>query len=146
MKPEIFICHCVHDKEIVSNLEQIFVEEGFDTRTDLRVIRDGEPLQEPAKEAIQNASSFIIAISPDAPDSVWVQQETQYALQIQKERPEYHILPLLLNGAQLGALKWLIPEDTHIIEMGSEPENIRKAWPEIFKALPEDIFAVKAKA
>ncbi len=103
---------------------------------DSRVIRDGDPLTLQTREAIEKAHVFLLAISPDATNSEWVQQETQYALKVQKERKNnYHILPLLLKGADLGALKWMFPKETVAIPIESRPESIAEALPKILDAL-----------
>ncbi len=132
----VFISYCIQDKETVSELSRALKSQGLNVRADSRVIRDGDPLPPQTREAIEKAHAFILAISPDALDSEWVQHETQYALKIQRERRNnYHILPLLLKGADLGALKWMFPEETVSIPIQSQPKSITEALPKILDAL-----------
>lgn len=132
----VYICHCVSDKEMVSVLKAALEKEGVGIWCDERIIRGGDPLQPEARNAIENARAFVLVISPKAQSSKWVREETQFALQVAGENGEHpRILPILINGAEMGALKWLFPDDARPLEIENTPGSVAASMPQIIQAL-----------
>ena len=135
MNVPVFISHSIQDNEVVLELQKALVAQGLDAHTDARVIRDGDPLSSGTRQAIEQAQAFVLTISPSAYESEWVQHETRYALQIRNQRDDFRFVPLLLNGAEMGALKWLFPGDTNPIHVDPNPEGIQKVLPDILASI-----------
>jgi len=136
MDSQVYICHCINDKEIVSVLKACLEAEGIGVYCDDRVIRGGDPLQPESRQIIEQAKAFILVISPQAQDSKWVREETHYALQVagDSETP-LRIMPILINGAELGALKWLFPSETQPLEITDSPGSVAAVLPIILKGI-----------
>ena len=135
MRASIFISHSRHDNEIVAYLQKALETAGFNTVSDQRILRDGEPLSPKNLRAIEEAHAFILTISPEAVQSSWVQQETQYALKVRGERKKFPIVPLLLNGAELGALKWMFSDGIEAIRIEPNAEGVIKALPRVLEMI-----------
>ncbi len=136
MNAQVYICHCISDKEMVSILRKGLEDQGILVYCDSRVIRSGDPLEPETRKAIESARAFILVISSNAQDSKWVREETQFALQIAGERGKPHfITPILINGAELGALKWLFPENSRHLEIDDTPGSLAGVMPDIIQAI-----------
>ena len=141
MNNSVFICHCLDDADIVCRLQKSLEAKGFNARVDKRVIRSGEPLEEKTRAAIDAAGVFLLVVSKNANSSKWVQQETQYALKIRAERTAgLCIIPILLDDAELGALKWMIPDDAQSVSFAASDEGINQAMPQLMNTLEEALF------
>lgn len=141
MTHSVFICHCLDDTQTVCRLQESLSARGFEVRVDKRVIRSGDPLGPEIRAAIEAADVFLLVVSKNANSSEWVQRETQYALKIKTQRnTQYCIIPVLLDDSQLGALRWIIPEDTRSIQCNSTEDGLQEALPELMVALEEALF------
>lgn len=135
----VFLCHCIADKDIVSQLKLSLEAQGIQARDDSRVIRSGDTLPPHTKETLSNAQAFVLILSPTASESAWVQSETMQAIVLHRARGAgFPIIPILLNGAELGALKWIFTESIQPIIL--EPDK------ELTSLIPQIIYEVgKAK-
>ena len=141
MNHSVFISHCLDDTQTVCRLQKALANKGFEARIDKRVIRSGDPLGDETRAAIEAAGVFLLVVSKNANTSEWVQRETQYALKIKAERVNgLCIIPVLLDDAELGALKWIIPDTTHSISCTTTDEGIDQALPMLMNALEEALF------
>ena len=141
MNNSVFICHSLEDADTVCRLQKSLEAKGFNTRADNRVIRSGDPLNDNIKADINTAGVFLLVVSKNANSSEWVQKETQYALKIRAERThDLCIIPILLDDAELGALKWMIPDNAQAIGFASSDEGVEEAMPKLMNALEEALF------
>ena len=141
MNNSVFICHCLDDTEVVCRLKKSLEAKGFNIRVDDRVIRSGDPLNERTQKAIETSGVFLLMVSKGANSSEWVQRETQYALKIRAERSNnLCIIPILLDDAELGALKWMIPDGAQSINFAASEADMDTAMPQLMNALEEALF------
>lgn len=139
-KGAIFISHSTRDDAFAEELRHCLGAKGFYNLLDPKELRGGKERTKRIFTAIEKAMAFIVIISPDAFNSAWVAEETRYAAQV-KERRKNHfsIIPLLRQGVELGALKWIFSKKPLAIRVMDGPEGIRKAMPQILSALGERV-------
>ena len=104
---KLFISHSSHDDAFVRDLRAALADHGQAGWIDSRELRGGDPLWSEIQQAIEAASAYVVVVSPSALQSDWVSDELEYALKVQKKRgkDEFRVIPLLLDGAKLGAFK-----------------------------------------
>ncbi|RLC12715.1 MAG: hypothetical protein DRI57_17415 [Deltaproteobacteria bacterium] len=138
MNKAIVISHSSRDDEFVSRLCQAMESQGLYNWVDSSDLRGGNDLTPQIHETIKKSRAFIVVISPDAFNSAWVAEETQYASHIKKSgRESYPIIALLREGVELGALKWIFSKEPVAIRVKSDMTGIRAAMPHILSALGE---------
>lgn len=64
-------------------------------------------------EGYRGGTAYAVVVSPQALQSTWVGKELKHALVVQKQRGkgEYPLIPLSLNGTQLGVLEQIFGEE-----------------------------------
>ncbi|MEM6252337.1 MAG: TIR domain-containing protein [Cyanobacteria bacterium P01_D01_bin.156] len=93
---DIFLSYSEKDRELMDQLRQSLMREGFTTwinRTDIQVSGD---FQMAINKGIEEASRMVYLISPDSLTSQYCQQELNYARQLNKQ-----IIPLLMRPVDL---------------------------------------------
>jgi len=141
MKNSIFISHSSRDTDFVIELRRAMEAKGLYNFIDSRELRGSNELAQKIHTAIEEAKAFIVIISADAFNSAWVAEETRYASQIkEKIQGNYPIIPLLREGIELGALKWIFTKKPVAIRVKDGADGIRSALPHILAALGKGIF------
>ena len=141
---KLFISHSSRDDAFVRPLRAALADQGQDGWIDSRELRGGDPLWSEIQQAIEAASAFAVVISTDALQSKWVGKELRHALALQKQRgrDEFPVIPLSLNGTKLGVLEEFFEEEPTYIPVTSEPGGIEAALDAILvavgKRLPAD--------
>jgi hypothetical protein len=104
---KLFISHSTSDDAFVHDLREALTDHGHDGWIDSRELRAGDPLWPEIQKAIDEASTYAIVISPDALQSKWVGKELRHALAVQEQRgkDKFPVIPLSLNGTKLGVWK-----------------------------------------
>src|SRR4051794_11810201 len=110
---KLFISHSSQDDGFVRSLQQALGDLKQDVWVDSRELRGGDPLWSEIAKGIDDASGYAIVVSPDSLQSKWVGKELTYALALQKQRgrPDFPVIPLSLNGTKLGVLEEFFGEE-----------------------------------
>lgn len=144
----LFFSHSSTDDDFVGKLRQALADHGEDGWIDSRELGGGDELTLSIKKAIEDASAFVIVVSPGALQSEWVGAELSHALKIQKKRgrDDYPVIPLSLDGTKLGVLKQQFKTDPIYIDVSSSPGGVESAIDAILvalkKRLPPDVHSV----
>ncbi len=88
----VFISYSHKDSEYIEKLEKKLVEEGFNVWIDHR-IDYGSQWPKAIEKAVDTCDAYIVVMSENAYDSVWVQREVIHA-----EKRKKPFFPLLLQG------------------------------------------------
>jgi hypothetical protein len=137
MSSAIFISHSSRDSDFVNRLRQNLDAKGYCRLFASRELRSRDETLDAIFQKIETACAFIVVVSPDAFNSAWVAEETRYAAQVKERRKgDYTVIPLLREGVELGALKWLFIENPLAIRV-VRGGGIKKAMPMILRALGE---------
>ena len=142
---KLFISHSSQDDSFARDLRATLADHGQDGWIDSRELRGGDPLWLEIKKAIEGASAYAVVVSPSALQSDWVSDELEHALKVQKKRgrAKFPVIPLLLDGAKLGAFKKLIGAEPLHIPVSSDAGGVEAAMNAILvalgKRLPADV-------
>lgn len=138
---KLFISHSTQDDAFVRDLRATladFGQAGQNAWIDSREIRGGDLLWPVVQQAIDDASAYAVVVSADALQSKWVGMELTHALAIQKQRgkDKFPIIPLSLNGTKLGVLEQFFGgEQPAYIPVSSDAGGIEAAMNKILAAL-----------
>jgi hypothetical protein len=134
---KIFISHSSEDDGFVRDLRAALADHGQDGGIDSRELRGGDPLWPEIKKAIEAASAYFVVISAASFQSEWVSDELEHAITVQKKRgkEDFPVIPIMLNGAKLGAFKKHFGEETLPIPVTSEAGGVEAAMNAILVAL-----------
>jgi|APTNR8051073442_1049403.scaffolds.fasta_scaffold02115_4 tetratricopeptide (TPR) repeat protein len=124
---KLFISHSSRDDAFVRELRAALADHGQPGWIDSRELRGGDPLWSEIKQAIDGASAYAVVISTDARQSKWVGKELRRALAVQKQRGKddggkhrFPVIPLSLDGTQLGVLETFFDEEPIYIPVSSD--------------------------
>lgn len=134
---QVFISHASADDALVRNLQQALDLQGRSTWIDSRELRGGDRLWPEIRAAIEQASAFLVLISPAGLQSKWIGKELTHALAVQRQRGKdrYPVIPLLLDGTKPGLFETLLGEEPIYIPITSSPDGIAEALPKLRAAL-----------
>lgn len=141
----LFISHSSQDDAFVRELRQALELHGQPGWIDSRELHGGDPLWMEIQQTIEAASAYAIVVSPDSLQSKWVGKELRHALDLQKRRGKDHfpVIPLSLDGTQLGVLEEFFDAEPVYISVSCEAGGIDMALHAILvamdKRLPADI-------
>lgn len=133
----LFISHSTNDDGFVRDLRMALAAYGQDGWIDSRELRGGDSLWLEIQRAIEGADAYAVVVSPEALQSDWVTDELEYAVKVQKKRGrrEFPVIPLVLDGAKLGAFKKFFGEQPLYIPVSSGAGGIEAAMNAILVAL-----------
>ena len=142
---KLFLSHSSKDDTFVRDLQQALGELNQDVWIDSRELRGGDPLWSEIQQAIGETSGYAIVVSADSLQSKWVGKELNRAIAIQKERgrADFPVIPLSLNGTKLGMLEEFFGEEPIYIPVSSDAGGVDAALNAILvalgKRLPADV-------
>ncbi|MBC7730170.1 MAG: toll/interleukin-1 receptor domain-containing protein, partial [Microbacteriaceae bacterium] len=133
----IFISHSAQDDAFVGELRQMLADHGQAGWIDSRELRGGDPLWPDIQSAIEQASAYVVVVSTDSLQSTWVGHELMHALKLRGERGKHQfpVIPLSLNGSQLGVLETLFGDEPVYIPVSSEAGGVEAAMNALLVAL-----------
>lgn len=138
MMKKIFISHSSKDDEFVKNLRKALEIQKLGCWVDSRQLTAGDELEPEIKDAIDESRAFILVLSMNTFNSAWVLKETQYALEVKKERgDDYKVIPLMLEGVEPGALNLYFGEEPLGLKVEVRPGGIGEAMAGLLAALGE---------
>jgi len=134
---QLFISHSSQDDAFVPELRAALADHGQEGRIDSRELCGGDPLWPEIQQAIEGASAYAVLVSPDGLQSRWLGKELRHALAVQEKRGKdaYPVIPLSLDGTQLGVLEDFFDEEPLYIPVSSDPGGIEAAVSAILVAL-----------
>jgi len=135
----IFISHSSKDDDFVHELRSALESLGLTVWADSRELSGGDKLTPEIESNIENARQFIVVVSLDALNSMWVQNEVKKALEVEERRrsERYKVVPLLMPGVQPPVLKLLFGEEPVGIRVELKTGGVSEALPQILAALGE---------
>lgn len=145
----LFISHSSQDDAFVRDLRAALADHGQDGWIDSHELRGGDPLWSEIQKAIDDASAYAVVVSPDSLQSKWVGMELTHALAIQKQRgkDKFPVIPLSLNGTKLGVLEQFFGEEPIYIPVSSDAGGVEAALHAILvalgKRLPADVVSTR---
>jgi hypothetical protein len=92
----IFISHSHTDRDVAVDLNRVLFKYGAEVFLDQDRIEAGDPLPSRLRDGIQWCNRFLLLWSRTASQSMWVQEEWDYAYNLKKG-----ILPYVLDGTPL---------------------------------------------
>lgn len=118
----LFISHSSADDAFVRELQQALRNHGQEVWVDSRELRGGDLLRPEIQQAIDEAPAFAVVVSPGSLQSSWVGRELQHALAVQRQRgrEQYPVIPLSLDGTRLGVMETLFGEEPLYIPVSSD--------------------------
>src|ERR1044072_4969697 len=145
---KLFISHSSKDDAFVRDLRAALADHGQDVWIDSRELRGGDALWPEIEKAIDESSAYAVVVSPDALQSKWVSKELRHALEVRKQRgkDKFPVIPLLLNGTQLGAFEDFFGEEPINIHVSSEAGGVEVAMNALLVTLGKRLHADVAVA
>ncbi|MEK7833634.1 MAG: CHAT domain-containing protein, partial [Acidobacteriota bacterium] len=135
----IFISHTTADDEFVKQLREALTSRGLSVWDDARYLRGGDELWPEVANAIATAQNFIVVFSQQSLSSNWVFREFQHAREIEAQRQSYRVIPLLLDDAELGVLRWVFPEERAVTRVSTKPGGLTEKMKDILAALGKEL-------
>lgn len=102
---EVFLSHASEDSPMPQNLATTLIRHGVPVFFSPVNITGAQQWQNEILGALQRCDWFVVILSPNAINSMWVRREVAYALQ--DRRYEDRIIPLKYIDCALESLQWL---------------------------------------
>ena len=102
---EAFLSHSSEDRAIAQRIAEMLCDNGVPTFYAPANVVGHQQWQDEILKALQRCDWFLVLLSPDAIQSMWVKRETAFALK--ERRYEDKIVPLNYRDCDLGPLEWL---------------------------------------
>jgi hypothetical protein len=102
---EVFLSHASQDHEMAVRIAHALREHGIPTFFSPSNLIGAQQWQQEILGALKRCDWFVVLLSPDAVESMWVKRET--ALALDDRRYEDKIVPVSYKPCDLGPLEWL---------------------------------------
>jgi len=102
---EVFLSHASEDAPMPQNLAGTLIRHGVPVFYSPVNITGAQQWQDEILSALQRCDWFVVILSPNALNSMWVKREVAYALQ--DRRYENRIIPVKYIECPLESLRWL---------------------------------------
>lgn len=144
---QLFISHSFQDDAFVRELRAALADHGHNGWADSREVIGGDLLWSKIQKAIEEASAFIVVVSPAVLQSAWVGKEVRHALTVleQRGKDEFPVIPLSLDGTKLGVLEQFFTEEPVYINVSSKAGGIEAAIDPLLSALRQRPDLVESK-
>lgn len=106
MPNEVFLSHSSLDHEFATRLAEVLRRHGVPIWFSPADVLGAQQWQDEIGSALSRCDWFVVILSPNSIDSMWVKRETSYALQ--QNRYENRIVPLLYQDCDLDKLSWVL--------------------------------------
>jgi TIR domain len=104
---EVFLSHSNADQDFVMNLANMLRRHGVPVWYSRTNILGVQQWHDEIGAALQRCDWFLLVLSPNAVNSLWVKRELIFALQ--QNRFENGIVPLLYQACDVERLSWVLP-------------------------------------
>ena len=106
MRPtEVFLSHSSHDHDMAERVVLTLRDHGVPAFFSPANILGAQQWQDEILQALERCDWFLVLLSPEAVESMWVKREVAYALA--DRRYENKIAPLNHRACDWGSLRWL---------------------------------------
>ncbi|MFI5380767.1 MAG: toll/interleukin-1 receptor domain-containing protein [Tepidisphaerales bacterium] len=102
---EVFLSHSAQDKEMAVRLAEVLRGHGIPVFFSPQNLIGAQQWQDELLKALQRCDWFIVLLSPDAVNSMWVKREVAFALD--ERRYENRIVPIQYRPCDMTAVRWL---------------------------------------
>lgn len=103
---EIFLSHSDLDRQFVNKLAQVVRRHGIPLWYSQANIIGAQQWHDEIGAALQRCDWFIVVLSPNSVQSLWVKRELVFALR--QSRLENRIVPVLYQSCSYGQLSWTL--------------------------------------
>lgn len=126
---QLFISHSSADDDFVRELRAALADHGQQGWIDSRELRGGDLLWPDIQQAIEAASAFAVVVSPDGLQSKWVGKELRHAIALQQQRGKdrFPVIPLSLDSTKLGVLEEFFDAEPTYIAVSRRAAGIESA-------------------
>jgi hypothetical protein len=104
---EVFLSHSNADQDFVMNLANMLRRHGVPVWYSRTNILGAQQWHDEIGAALQRCDWFLLVLSPNAVNFLWVKRELIFALQ--QNRFENGIVPLLYQACDVERLSWVLP-------------------------------------
>jgi hypothetical protein len=104
---ELFLSHAVLDRQFVDRLVEMLRRHGVPVWYSRTNIGGAQQWHDEIGEALRRCDWFVIVLTPNSVESMWVKRELLFALQ--QNRYENRIVPLLCQTCDYDRLSWVLP-------------------------------------
>ena len=133
---KVFISHASADDMFVAELRRRLEAQGVPVWVDSRNLRGGDELAPEIEQVITEAAHVVVVISPATVNSEWVSREVEKALEVQRSRPGYRVIPVLLSGITTKGPAVVVPRRSRSRSRSDEgPLGLIVAMPKLLAAL-----------
>ena len=137
----VFLSHSSKDKRFARELEEWLREEaGLSVWFDARTLKTSERLASALPDAVAECQALILVVSKHSVQSHYVEEEFNLAVNQQRERPDFRIIPLVLGPLKLPAVlqtRSFIHLDGPKLTGQAAFQLLRELYPETVKPAPE---------
>jgi hypothetical protein len=102
---EVFLSHSSEDADVARRVAEVLVSHGIPVFSTPSNLIGAQQWQEEILKALQRCDWFMVLLSPDAVNSLWVRREIAIALN--DARFENHIVPLNYRACDMTRIAWL---------------------------------------
>ena len=106
MPKEVFLSHSSKDRAFVRTLVKVLRRHGVPVWYSETSIRGAQQWHDEIGKALGRCDWFVLVLSPDAVDSMWVKRELSYSLN--QSRFEGKIVPLVHRRCSHDNLSWIL--------------------------------------
>jgi hypothetical protein len=104
---EVFLSHSSVDEEFAVRLAETLRRHGIPVWYSPTNILGAQQWHDEIGAALDRCDWFLLILSPNAVESMWVKRELSYALQ--QRRFENRIVPVLYQACDFVRLSWVLP-------------------------------------
>lgn len=106
MPNEIFLSYSNLDRDFATRLVDVLKRHRVPVWFSPKDVLGAQQWQDEIGGALSRCDWFVVILSPNSIDSMWVKRETAYALQ--QKRYENRIVPLLYQDCDVDKLSWVL--------------------------------------
>lgn len=117
---EVFLSHSSLDRQFATDLAGIIRRHGIPVWYSQTNILGAQQWQDEIGAALQRCDWFVVVLSPNSAESMWVKRELSYVLQ--QNRFENRIVPVVYQPSNFEQLSWTLSL-FQMIDFTGPPDN-----------------------
>jgi hypothetical protein len=103
---EVFLSHSNLDRQFAASIDEVMQRHGIPAWYSRKNIVGAQQWHDEIGAALHRCDWFVVILSPNAVESMWVKRELLFALQ--QSRFENRIIPLLYQSCDFHKLSWTL--------------------------------------